>query len=61
MKYSTLRISRGSETYGEATLVLVMAILNVLNNDLAGTTFVDLGSGCGQVCFMMAALSKAAR
>lgn len=59
--YSILRLSRGAETYGEATLVLVHAILDFMMDDLAGKTFVDLGSGCGQVCLMMAVLSKAAR
>jgi hypothetical protein len=29
--------------------------------DMAGKTFVDLGSGVGQVCMLIAALSKASR
>lgn len=57
---SSLRRTKGSETYGEATIVLVRKILSVCDGNLANKTFVDLGSGCGQVCMMMAALSSAA-
>ncbi len=48
---SMLRKARGSFTYGESTIVLVRCILNECQADLHGKTFVDLGSGCGQVCF----------
>lgn len=46
---SILRKAKGSFTYGESTLVLVRSILKQCRADLHGMTFVDLGSGCGQV------------
>lgn len=46
---SILRKAKGSFTYGESTIVLVQSILKHCHADLHGMTFVDLGSGCGQV------------
>jgi hypothetical protein len=48
---SILRKAKGSFTYGESTIVLVRSILKEYHADLHCKTFVDLGSGCGQVCF----------
>lgn len=47
------------QTYGESTLALVSKLIDEC--DLAGKVFVDLGSGVGQVCMMIAALSNASR
>jgi hypothetical protein len=47
------------QTYGESTLVLVSKLIDEC--DLHGRGFVDLGSGVGQVCMMVAALSSASR
>lgn len=48
-----------SETYGEANMVLVLKMLQQCSSDFAGKAFIDLGSGVGQVCMMVAALSNA--
>jgi hypothetical protein len=48
-----------SETYGESTIILVTKLLDEF--DMVGKTFVDLGSGVGQVCMLIAALCKASR
>jgi len=45
------------QTYGEAKLALVSKMIDEC--DVDGKTFVDLGSGVGQVCMMFAALSSA--
>jgi len=45
------------QTYGESTLALVSKLIDEC--DMDGKTFVDLGSGVGQVCMMVAALSSA--
>ena len=48
-----------AETYGESTIILVSKLLDEF--DMTDKTFVDLGSGVGQVCMLIAALSKASR
>ena len=47
------------QTYGESTIILVSKLVGEF--DMAGKTFLDLGSGVGQVCMLIAALSKASR
>lgn len=58
--FAVLRKPRRSLTYGEAKRALILKMLDACP-DLAGKTFVDLGSGCGQVCMMVAALSEASK
>ena len=40
-------------------MVLVLKMLQQCSSDFAGKAFIDLGSGVGQVCMMVAALSNA--
>ena len=49
-----------SQTYGESNIPLV-AKLVAENKQMEGKIFVDLGSGVGQVCMMVAALSRASK
>ena len=48
-----LNRGKGSRTYGEASDALIMALIGAA--DMSGKTFVDLGSGIGQVSLLRAA------
>jgi hypothetical protein len=49
-----------SQTYGESNIPLVSKLV-AKNKQMEGKIFVDLGSGVGQVCMMVAALSRASK
>ena len=49
-----------SQTYSESNMPLVSKLVAETKN-MKGKIFVDLGSGVGQVCMMVAALSRASK
>jgi len=49
-----------SQTYGESNMPLVSKLVAEIKQ-MEGQIFVDLGSGVGQVCMMVAALSRASK